>query len=144
MSSDPWTDGEPPVPLPAAAKPSSPFRVWMERALVGLLAVIALGIPFVIGLLFYLALTDGIVINANDPLHETRLWMVQERVGATGIGLTIASPTSSAKDLVCASTSVMFLKWDRRIRIESDASYCRCYSVENRQLVENQSAACQP
>jgi hypothetical protein len=144
MSSEHWSDEGEAAPPAEHAKPPTTFRVWLERISLGLLTVFAIGVPLVIGLMFYLALTDGIVVNANDPLQETRIWMVRERTGATGIGLTMASPTSGTNGLMCARTKVLFLKWDRRIRIESDASYCRCYSVVNGQLVENQSAACQP
>ncbi len=144
MSSDPWPDesqAESPHPINAAP---SPKRVWLERFGIGIIAVISILIPLIFGVLFFLALTDGIVVNAGDPLREVRLWMIQERTGATGIGLTATTPRTGASAIQCAVTSVAFLKWDRRLRIETDASYCRCYEIKNSQLVETSSVDCKP
>jgi hypothetical protein len=131
-------------PSPPSSGPKSPFRLWLERIGIALVAAISLLAPLLIGLLFYLALTDGLVINAGDPLHEARLWMVQERKGATGLGLTIASPQASNRDdIACAHTSVTFLKWDGSIRLESEAGYCRCYETRAGQLRDAEQIACQ-
>jgi hypothetical protein len=132
------------ISSPPSPRPISPVRQWLERIGIGLIAIISLLIPLVIGLLYYLALTDGIVINANDPLHETRLWMVHERKGATGLGLTITSPqSSSSAQATCAHTAVTFLKWDGALRIESEAGYCRCYAAQNGQWIEAPNGTCQ-
>ena len=137
----------PPTPG-VTQKPISSVRLWLERIGIALVAVVSLLIPIVIGLLFYLAVTDGLAINSGDPLHEMRLWMVQERKGATGLGLTITSPrassaANSAGDAVCAHTSVTFLKWDRSLRLENEAGYCLCYENRDNKLVETDKATCQ-
>jgi hypothetical protein len=130
-------------PAPPTASLPSPIQLWLERIGIGLVAAISLLVPLVIGLLFYLAVTDGLVISADDPLHEVRLWMVQERRGATGLGLTITSPIASKDAAVqCARTDVTFLKWDGSLRVERDADYCRCYERKDGQLVETGTATC--
>jgi hypothetical protein len=147
MSIDPRFVEELDTPPAAKASPS-PARLWLERAAIGLIAAISLLVPLVIGLLYYLAVTDGLVINANDPLHEVRLWMVQERRGATGLGLTVTTPfnnqeTAKNPAIQCANTDVTFLKWDRRLRIERDANYCRCFERHGDQLVDTSAVTCQ-
>ena len=143
MSNDLWSVDED-QPLPSASPTSpSPVRLWLERIGIGMVATVSLLVPLIIGLLFYLALTDGLVINANDPLREIRLWMVQERRGATGLGLTITSPSASQDaTLQCARTDVTFLKWDRGLSIESDADYCRCFERKDGRLVDIATATC--
>jgi hypothetical protein len=132
------------IPSPPPSKHPSPTRLWLERFCIALVATISILVPLVIGLLYYLAVTDGLVINAGNPLRETRLWMVRERKGATGLGLTISSPqTSNAASATCAHTSVTFLKWDGALRIESDAGYCRCYETKDGQLMDTDQATCQ-
>ena len=131
---------------PQATSPGrhpAPLRLWLERIGIGLIAVISLMVPLLVGLLFYLAVTDGLVINANDPFHEIRLWMVQERRGATGLGLTITTPRGSAGAAQCAFTSATFLKWDGGLRVERASDYCRCYVNKGGQLVERAGDACQ-
>ncbi len=132
------------IPSPPPPKPSSPTRMWLERFGIALVATISILIPLVIGLLYYLAVTDGLVINAGNPLRETRLWMVRERKGATGLGLTMTSPqASSVASATCAHTSVTFLRWDGSLRIEPEAGYCRCYETTAGQLIDTDQATCQ-
>ena len=143
MNGEQLTTQENSPSLDAPQKTNSPFHLAFERIGIALIAIISLLIPLIIGLLFYLAVTDGLVINDGDPLHEVRLWMVQERKGATGLGLTITSPrSSSASDTVCAHTSVTFLRWDRSLRIENEDGYCRCYANRNGQFTDASSATC--
>jgi hypothetical protein len=88
--------------------------------------------------------TDGLVINAGDRLHESRLWMVHERKGVTGLGLTLTSPQSSSDaSAACAYTSVTFVRWDGPLRIESASGYCQCYQVNNGLLTDAGRATCQ-
>lgn len=132
------------IPSSPPSKPPSPTRLWLERAGIALVAMISILIPLLIGLLYYLAVTDGLVINAGNPLRETRLWMVRERKGATGLGLTMTSPqTSRVAGATCAHTSVTFLKWDGSLRLESEAGYCRCYETRDGQLADTEQATCQ-
>ena len=144
MSPDQWQDAETAEVehIPATTSPPTPLRLWLERIGIGLVAVFSLATPLLFGLLFYLAVTDGLVINANDPLHEIRLWMVQERRGATGLGLTIATPREGPAGAQCANTSDTFLKWDGRLRVERGNDYCRCYENRGGQLVELTRITC--
>jgi hypothetical protein len=147
MSQNPWTDEAEPQARAARAEPAPPSRprLFLERAAIVAVAVVVLLIPLAIGLLYYLAGSDGIVVNGGDLLHEARLWMVQERKGATGLGLTYSAPTLSDPPnpaTQCAHTYVTFLKWDRNLRIERDADYCRCYELRDGQLVESAAATC--
>jgi hypothetical protein len=141
MQNDDWQASDisqqPDAHPPSGAHSRGPLRLWLERIGVGLIAAISLLLPVLVGLLFYLAVTDGLVINANDPLHEARLWMVQERRGATGIGLTVSSPAQSNGSTQCAYTRVAFLKWERGLRLERNADYCRCYETRAGQWVES-------
>ena len=125
------------IKMSTSAEPvRTPVRIWLERIAIGLVAVISLIIPLVIGLLFYLALTDSIVINTGDPVHEMRLWMIRETRGATGLGLSISTPTNSKADTQCAQTHVTFLKWDRSMRIETADVFCRCYTRQGNQYID--------
>jgi len=143
MESEQWpTDEAPPVPA-KSPNDTSRTRLWLKRAGIGLVAVVSILIPLLIGLMYYLAVTDGLVINSGDPLHEVRLWMVQERKGATGLGLTVTQPVGSSRsDAVCAHTSVTFLRWDRSLSLQPEAGYCRCYIRRNGQLTDTDHAAC--
>ena len=119
------------------AKPAPmSVRLWLERVAVGLVAVISLLAPLVIGLLFYLGLTDSIVINAGNPVNEMRLWMIREARGATGLGLSISTPTLSKAASQCAQTHVTFLKWDRTVRFETTDVFCRCYTLQGNQYID--------
>ena len=116
----------------------------LERLGITLVAVFALVVPLLIGLVFFLAVnSDGIEVNGGDPFHDARLWLVQERRGATGLGLSITSPSSANDALQCAYTAVHFLKWDRSLRLESDASYCRCFERAGAAWSEVSTGACQ-
>ena len=142
MSIEQWQDETDTPTSPPASAPRSRSRLVVERVAIGLVAALSLLIPIIFGLLFYLAVSDGIVVNADDPMHMARLWMVIEKPGATGLGLTVASPTQGKPDALCAYTSVVFLKWDKRLRIETNASYCTCYERQNNQWVQNETATC--
>ena len=125
------------IKMNAVARPTrASFRIWLERISIGLVAIVSLLVPLIIGLLFYLALTDGIVVNDGDPAHEVRLWMIRESRGATGVGFSISTPAHSVPDYQCAQTRVSFLKWDRTIRIETADAYCTCYLPQGNQYKE--------
>ncbi|MCL4505460.1 MAG: hypothetical protein M1434_08270 [Chloroflexi bacterium] len=142
MSIEQWHEETDEPASPQINTPRSGSRLLIERIAIGIVAALSLLIPLVFGLLFYLAVSDGIVVNADDPMHMVRLWMVMENPGATGLGLTVAAPAQSDNGAPCAYTSVTFLKWDKRLRLETNASYCTCYERKNNQLVENESGAC--
>jgi hypothetical protein len=114
----------------------SSAQVWIERFVIGVVALFSLLVPLVIGVLFYLALQDSIAINADDPVQQARLWMVRERRGATGLGLSITAAAAAPAGQICARTHVTFLKWDGALRIEPDVAYCRCYTRQAGVLVE--------
>jgi hypothetical protein len=143
MSNDNWQ--EPNIELAARVDqpPLSPRRLVLERLGIGIVAFIALALPIMIGLMFYLAVSDGIDINGGDPLHGARLWMVQERRGATGLGLTITSPSDKKGTLQCAYTNVIFLKWNQSLSLETNAGYCRCYEQTGSEWTESPSGTCQ-
>ncbi len=144
MNNDHWPTGSSPaVPTLTISAPSH-FKTWVERTAIAIVSAVAILVPLTIGLLLYLAITDGIVINADDPLHEKRMWLIHERTGATGIGLTLSTPRTGNATTQCAMTSVIFLQWDKRLRIESDASYCRCYEIQNGLPAESSAISCQP
>jgi hypothetical protein len=144
MSSDPWSDElRVEASRPVKAPPST-SRVWLERIGIGIIAVISILIPLIVGLLFYLVLAGDVVINANDPMHQTRLWLVQERTGVTGVGLTVTALRETTATIQCTTNSVTFLKWDRRLRIERDTTYCACYEIKNGKFLERGSVSCTP
>ncbi len=142
MSIEPWLDDAASSAQRPETAPHSQTRLIAERIAIGGVAVLSLLIPLVIGLLFYLAVNDEIVVNADDPLRTARLWMVMEKAGATGLGLSIAAPAQAAGSVQCAFTTVIFLKWDKPLRLETNASYCTCYERRNNQLIQTNNAVC--
>ena len=142
MNDDPFSADETPVqpqptpPVPAA-RPESAARKWAARIGIGALTAVALGVPVLFGLVFYLALSDGITINGGDPIHEARLWMIRERRGLTGLAWSVATPNRAAvadpgdaANIQCARTRVRYLKWDAGLRFEPDSDYCQCFEVQ--------------
>jgi hypothetical protein len=118
------------APPPVAAAPPraiSPARLWVERLIIVGVAGAALLAPLALGFAFFLATGDGLRINAGDPLREARLWMIQEKRGATGLALSISQPAAGPPGTACARARVHFLKWDAGLRREPDAVYCQCY-----------------
>ena len=106
----------------------SQTRLWLERLGVALITVVALGAPFVFGFVYYLGVTDGIDINQDDPLRESRIWMQKERRGPTGIGWLRTTPTNSPQPGVqCALSQLTVLNWTNGLSLDASASYCKCY-----------------
>ncbi|MGQ9904790.1 MAG: hypothetical protein ACUVRU_10830 [Anaerolineae bacterium] len=114
------------------AQPESKLR--RSAGLIGTAAVtvLALGLPLIFGLTFYLFLSEEIVVNAGDPIREARLWTIRERQSVTGLAWSIAMPERPANDdsgeaVQCARMRVRYLKWDGGLRFEPDSDYCQCY-----------------
>jgi hypothetical protein len=143
MSNGDWQEQNIDFAVPVDPPRVSPLRLGLERLVIGIVAFIALALPIMIGLMFYLAVSDGIEINGGDPIHGARLWMVHERRGATGLGLTITSPSAKKGSQQCAYTNVIFLKWNQSLSLETNASYCRCYEQTGSQWTEAPSGTCQ-
>ncbi len=116
----------------AVAQPRRGLQRWAERAGIAVVTALALGLPLLFGLAFYLFLSEEIVINAGDPIREARVWTIRERRSLTGLAWSIAMPERPANDdsgeaVQCARIRVRYLKWDDGLRFEPDSEYCRCY-----------------
>ncbi len=72
-------------------------RLWAERIGIGLFVAAALMAPLLVGLAYYLVLSDGLTLNGDDPLREARLWIIQERRGFTGLALSVAAPVDTVR-----------------------------------------------
>ncbi|MCS7059806.1 MAG: hypothetical protein RMN25_01450 [Anaerolineae bacterium] len=108
----------------------SPARKWAARAGIGCVTVLALGLPLVFGLVFYLLLSEEIVLNAGDPFRETRLWVIREGRSRSGLAWSVSSPIDNATEAAraqCVRTQVRYLKWNDGLYFEPDSVYCRCY-----------------
>jgi hypothetical protein len=113
----------------------SKSRLWLERLGIVLVAVVALGTPFVFGFVFYLAVRPaGVFFNEDDPLRVTHIWMQRERGGASGIGLQTTSTSAGAGGLQCARTRITFLRWRPALEIELGGGSCTCYQTQNGKL----------
>jgi hypothetical protein len=138
MNDDPFSAERPATPEPvsiAAAPPESTARTWAARIGIGALTALALGLPLLFALIFYLALSDGVTVNGGDPLHEARLWMIREASGLTGIAWSISSPqpVDEAGTAHCARARVRYLKWSGGLRFEPDSDYCQCFEFRDGQ-----------
>jgi len=111
-------------------------RIWLERLGVGCVTAFALGVPLLLGLVGYLALSDGFVINANDPTREARLWMIREPRNI-GIALTTVSASSPSGNLNvstqtrCVRTNFTYLKFSGGLRLERTSEFCQCYELKD-------------
>lgn len=119
-----------------ADQPESALRRGAAWAGVAVITVIALGLPLLFGLAFYLFLSEEIVINGGDPLREARVWTIREGRSVTGLAWSLAAPERPAGDnpdsaTTCARVHVRYLKWDGGLRFEPDSEYCRCYQRRN-------------
>ncbi len=149
MSDDPFspsteTPEHPSGNAPASdvvTQPEHGLRRWAALAGIAAVTVLALGLPLLFGLAFYLFLSEEIVINAGDPIHEARVWTIRERRSLTGLAWSISSPESSPERptngdadgaVQCARMRVRYLKWDGGLRFEPDSEYCRCYRRQDR------------
>jgi hypothetical protein len=106
-------------------------KLWLERTGIGCVALFALGVPLLLGLIGYLAISDdGIALFADDPTREVRLWMVKEPRNI-GIALTTVSRASSTANdpanNTCIRTHFNYLKISRGVGFERTSEFCRCY-----------------
>jgi hypothetical protein len=104
-------------------------RLWLERAGYGLVAVVAIGFPLLMGFLFYLGFSDGLVLNEGDVMRQTHIFMVRDSRNA-GIAWTrpvSAVPVDPASLATCVRTQFSHLRVRPRISIERNAETCTCY-----------------
>lgn len=121
----------------------SKLRLWLERIGVGVIAFLSLSAPFVFGFVYYLGVTDGIDINAGDPLRESRIWMIHERRGPAGIGWLYTAPTDSPQPGVqCARSQLIVLSWSGGPLLDASAKYCRCYEPAAGNRLKESVVAC--
>jgi hypothetical protein len=122
----------------------SKTRLWLERLGVVLITVVALGAPFVFGFVYFLGVTDGLEINAGEPLREARVWMIWEKGRATGIGWFRNTPAGSSQAGVqCARGQLTVLNWRGRLSIDDSVNYCKCYEEDGRGGLKESAVVCQ-
>jgi hypothetical protein len=93
---------------------------------------------------YYLGVTDGVEINAGDPLRESRIWMIKERRGPTGIGWQYTAPIGGSQPgLQCARTQLTVLNWRGGLSLDTSVNYCRCFEQGSNGRLSETSAACQ-
>ncbi len=118
-------------------------RLWLERLGIGLVAFLSLSAPFAFGFLYYLGVSDGIEINAGDPLRESRIWMIYNENGPSGIGWLRTAPTDSPRDGVqCARSQLIVINWGGGPLLDAAASYCRCYEPAAGNRLKESLVAC--
>lgn len=119
-------------------------RLWLERIGVALIAVVSLSAPFVFGFVYYLGVTDGIEVNSGDPLRESRVWMIQERRGPTGIGWQHTTPIASPRvGVQCAHTQLTVLNWRGGLSLDTSARYCRCFEAAGNDALRESTVTCE-
>lgn len=122
----------------------SKTRLWLERIGIGIVVFLSLSAPFVFGLVYYLGVTDGIEINIGDPLRESRIWMIRERRGPTGIGWQYTAPVSDARPgLQCARSQLTVLNWRGGLSLDTNAVYCKCFEQNNTGALRESPFTCQ-
>lgn len=122
----------------------SKTRLWLERMGVAIIAILSLTAPFAFGFVYYLGVTDGIDINAGDPLRESRIWMIRERRGPTGIGWLLTAPVDSPQPgLQCARSQLTVFNWRGSLSLDTSARYCRCYEADKRGQLTESALTCQ-
>jgi hypothetical protein len=102
-------------------------RIWSERIGLAALVGLALGLPCLLGLAYYLALNpEGITVNGGDPQRLGRLWMTRER-RPTGIALQTTEPAlGSEAGATCARTTFTYLNWENRLSLTREPQTCQC------------------
>ncbi len=105
-------------------KPKDPKRERAANAGVGCIAVLALGLPLLLGLLGWLAVSDGIGWNEGDAQREGRLWMVKESRSFTGLALQMHTNSTLADGTQCARSHYLALKWSPRLALDQSTSEC--------------------
>jgi hypothetical protein len=122
----------------------SKTRLWLERIGIGIIAFLSLSAPFVFGFVYYLGVTDGVEISVGDPLHESRIWMIRERRGPTGIGWLHTAPVSNPQSgLQCARSQLIVLKWGGGPLLDTSAHYCKCYETTDQGRLKESAISCQ-
>ncbi len=122
--------------LPISARPRRSRKIILDaipitkgRERIGLGAVVglALGLPCVLGLAYYLALNpEGITFNGGDPQRNGRLWMTRDR-RPTGIALQTTDPAAGTEPgAMCARTTFTYLSWDKRLSLTREPQTCQC------------------
>lgn len=108
-------------------QPVSKQRIWRERIGLGAVVGLALGLPCVLGLAYYLALNpEGITFNGGDPQRIGRLWMTRER-RPTGIAFQTTDPAAGSEPgAICARTTFTYLNWETRLSLTREPQTCQC------------------
>jgi len=118
-------------------------RLWLERLGIGLIAFLSLTAPFVFGFVYYLGFSDGIEINIGDPLRESRIWMIYNQNGPSGIGWLRTAPAESPRDGVqCARSQLIILNWSGGPLLDTETRYCRCYELTADNRLKESSVTC--
>ncbi|MCS7088639.1 MAG: hypothetical protein NZL91_08090 [Thermoflexales bacterium] len=121
----------------------SRLRLWLERVGVGVIAFLSLSAPFVFGFVYYLGVTDGLEINAGDPLRESRVWMIHERSGPAGIGWLYTRPVEAPQEGVqCALSQLILFEWRAGLSLRTDAEYCRCFTPDANGRLRESAVTC--
>jgi hypothetical protein len=110
-------------------------RLWFSRLGVALVTIVALGAPLLMGLVGYLAISDGIDWSASDPLRAGRMFMLRENRRMTGIGIVTKSATSDVTNsATCARTHYTALIWSPALMLDRNSATCTCYAPKDGQL----------
>jgi hypothetical protein len=122
----------------------SKTRLWLERLGVALITVVALTAPFVCGFIYFLGVSDGLELNAGEPLREARVWMIRERGRIEGIGWYRNTPVSSPQaGLQCARGQLTVLNIRGGLSIDDSVNYCKCYEDNGAGGLKESTAVCQ-
>ncbi|MCS6773813.1 MAG: hypothetical protein RMM31_10725 [Anaerolineae bacterium] len=112
----------------------------------GIIAFLSLSAPFAFGFVYYLGVSDGLEINAGDPLRQSRVWMIREFEGPSGIGWMRTAPVAAPQSGVqCAQTELIVFNWRGGLSIERQVAPCKCYTPSaNGKLKESALSCSQP
>ncbi len=120
------------------------LKLTLERIGVGLIAFLSLSAPFAFSFVYYLGVSDGIEISPDDPLHASRVWMIRERSGPTGIGWLRTEPVIAPEaHLQCARSELLVLNWRGGLSLGVDARYCKCYEPNAKGKLQESARTCQ-
>jgi hypothetical protein len=119
-------------------------QLWLERLGVALITVVALTAPFVCGFIYFLGVSDGLEINAGEPLREARVWMIRERGNIQGIGWFRNTPVSPPQGgLQCARGQLTVLNVRGGLSIDDSVNYCKCYEDDGGGGLKESTVTCQ-
>lgn len=111
----------------------------------GVIAFLSLSAPFAFGFVYYLGMSDGLEINVGDPLRESRVWMIREFDGPSGIGWMRTAPIESPQTGVqCARTELITFNWRGGLSIEREVAPCKCYTSSANGKLKEAAVACEP